>query len=395
MASLTTPGLRLLPVSILFGPAARSLTNRIAADKSGLAVLTRAGKELPGPAPVVLSLLSQDDPAEIIERVTALSQNSLIDRLIIECSAETSPLAFASLFLPQDDPHRDLSQVTRLASITLAINANSVVDLLIHEKEAPGLASACVLADEIEVADSITFEDEVDSTTVDSLTSICRILNPRAKVSAISAASSKRLFNNADFDFAAAFEGAGWRKLIDGEGAADGGPEGATSLVYRARRPFHPERFWSLLQGPFRGVFRAKGFFWLATRNDAVGGLNYAGGECRHAPAGQWWAVRGDLSNMPERTKKEWAEPFGDRRQAIAFMGLEFDRDALKQQLDACLLRDLEMVGDPHAWNGLPDPFPSWSKHSHHHECNHDDGHDHDHDCGHEHESQDHSCCHH
>src|SRR5256886_9013564 len=39
-----------------------------------------------------------------------------------------------------------------------------------------------------------------------------------------------------------------------------------TAFSYHARRPFHPDRFATLLQKGLRRVFRAKGFFWLATR---------------------------------------------------------------------------------------------------------------------------------
>ena len=77
-------------------------------------------------------------------------------------------------------------------------------------------------------------------------------------------------------------------------------------------------------------MFRAKGFFWLATRMDIVGGLNIAGSECHYSPAGQWWAANdheehSGHAEIPDRLKKEWAEPFGDRRQAIAFMGIDLD----------------------------------------------------------------------
>jgi hypothetical protein len=86
---------------------------------------------------------------------------------------------------------------------------------------------------------------------------------------------------------------------------------------------------------------------------------------------------------MPERTREEWQEPFGDRRQAIAFMGLAFDPDVCKARLDACLLTDSEMSAGPQNWANFSDPFPSWTVHAHTHEC------------GHDHESGDHECCHH
>ena len=145
---------------------------------------------------------------------------------------------------------------------------------------------------------------------------------------------------------------------------------GVVSFAYRSRRPFHPERFSQLTQRPFPGVFRAKGFFWLATRMDAVGGLNIAGAECYLSPAGQWWAAHAHNHEIPDRIKKDWVEPFGDRRQAIAFMGINLDPDELTTQLDRCLLDDAEMESD---WHSLPDPFPNWSS-PHHHHHDHGDG---------------------
>ena len=74
---------------------------------------------------------------------------------------------------------------------------------------------------------------------------------------------------------------------------------GIGNFVYRARRPFHPERLWTLLHEEWPGVLRSKGFFWLATRNDIGGSLSQAGGACRHGPAGMWWAAQ-DRSEWPD-----------------------------------------------------------------------------------------------
>jgi G3E family GTPase len=159
---------------------------------------------------------------------------------------------------------------------------------------------------------------------------------------------------------------------------------------YHARRPFHPERFWKLLQQNLRGLFRAKGFFWLASRMNEVGGLNLAGSELHCASAGNWWAARDQPSRdseMPGRTRAEWQEPFGDRRQSFALMALDSDGSALRSQIDACLLTDAEMAAGPPSWSDLPDPFPSWSSHAHVHH--------HDHECDHDHGSDAHDCCHH
>jgi G3E family GTPase len=192
------------------------------------------------------------------------------------------------------------------------------------------------------------------------------------------------------FDFETALNGAGWRQLLDSKQQAFTPDKRVTAFGYQARRPFHPERFWNLLQRGWRGVFRAKGFFWLATRMDEVGGVNLAGSELHSASAGAWWAARDQStreSEMPERTRAEWQEPFGDRRQSFAVMALDADRTRLRSSLDACLLTNEEMTGGPDTWEKFTDPFPSWSSHAH---AQH-----HDHECDHHHDSEEHDCCHH
>ncbi len=212
---------------------------------------------------------------------------------------------------------------------------------------------------------------------------VAAVLNPQARL-LLGSTSDKLLDAEISFDFEAAFAGAGWRKLMDEEPGVRQFDEGVAAFVYRARRPFHPEKFWNLIQSPFAGVFRAKGFFWLASRMSMVGGLNIAGSECHFSPAGEWWAAnacddRSHHHEIPDRLKKVWEEPFGDRRQAIVFMGIDFNPDDLRAQLDACLLSNSEMTAGEQSWATMPDPFPSWSSKAH----------DHDHEC------DDHDCCHH
>ena len=123
---------------------------------------------------------------------------------------------------------------------------------------------------------------------------------------------------------------------------------------------------------------------------DEVGGLNLAGSELHCSSAGKWWAARDDATRkaeMPERTRKEWQEPFGDRRQSFAVMGLDIEPKILQDRLGACLLTDSEMVEGENTWSVFADPFPSWSAHAHVHHHHHDE-------CDHAH-GDEHECCHH
>ena len=54
----------------------------------------------------------------------------------------------------------------------------------------------------------------------------------------------------------------------------------------------------------------------------------------------------------------QWHEPWVDRRQEIAFIGVEMHEAVLRLELDACLPTDAEMAKGAKAWATLPDPFP-------------------------------------
>ncbi|HYJ05500.1 MAG TPA: GTP-binding protein [Chthoniobacterales bacterium] len=359
-----------LSVSIVAGPSAGALLQQIGEAKEKRRLVLPAGSLAP-------------DEHQALEQISAIAEQREVENLIIECDSQTPAMAYASLFLSPP-----LTETARLTKTLFVIQPSDLLDSLTRRAGDAKRTSPGFLAEQLEFVNHIVLDGGIGDSEFKLARDIALTLNPRAQVSDLSPESVEKLLGGAElppFDFSEAFDGAGWRQLIDAEKLPRGESDIA-SFAYRARRPFHPERFLALLEGGLAAVFRAKGFFWLATRMDLVGGLNLAGSELHCAGAGQWWAARDAHTRedeMPERTQKEWQEPFGDRRQAIAFMGLDFHPDACRAQLNACLLTDSEMSAGPESWGTLPDPFPSWTVHSHTHACEHD------------HESGDHDCCHH
>jgi G3E family GTPase len=364
---------RTLSVSIVAGPAAGELLRQIGAVEEKRRLILPAGSLAP-------------DEHQALEQISAIAEQGEAEHLTIECDSDTPPMAYASLFLAPP-----LAKTARLTKTVLALRPSDLLDSLIRSVGDAKQGSPGFLAEQLEFVNHIVLAGENEDPDFKLARDIALTLNPGAEVSDLSPETGEELLGGDElppFDFSEALDRAGWRQLIDTGKIPDSGDNRIATFAFRARKPFHPERFLALLRGGLAGVFRAKGFFWLATRMDLVGGLNLAGPELHCAAAGQWWAARDEHERqhqMPERTRKEWEEPFGDRRQAIAFMGFDFAPDNCQAQLDACLLTDSEMSAGPERWATLPDPFPSWTAHSHTHECDHD----------HDHESGDHDCCHH
>jgi G3E family GTPase len=335
-----------------------------------------------------------DDLSGEIARVAAEHR---FDAIVVEASGADDPQTIAeSLIFDNDIAHLDTivsvvnaESFSRDYASTDPLNTGGDTDRTTVE----------VLIEQIEFCDVIVINktDLVDAIALDKLRDILHALNPRAELidASFGAVPSDQLVNTDRFDFDATSSAPGWLAMLhaDPESVSTILPDESdiSGFVYRARRPFHPERLWALLHQEWPGVLRCKGFFWLATRSDIGGSLSQAGGALRHGPAGMWWAAQ-ERSEWPTGDAELEAEiaadwfgdaddmSIGDRRQELAMIGINLDEAHWRGAFDACLLNDHEWsLGSP-GWASFSDPFPSWELDEH------GDDHDHDHgddcDCG-------------
>jgi G3E family GTPase len=135
--------------------------------------------------------------------------------------------------------------------------------------------------------------------------------------------------------------------------------------VYRARKPFHPERLWQWLNTEWPGVVRSKGRYWIASRPDFCATWSQAGAVKRTELAGMWWVATPN-EYWPEdaesfdHIKARWQELYGDRQQELVIIGMQMDKASLTAQFDACLLTETEIALGMDGWRELPDSFPKW-----------------------------------
>lgn len=113
-------------------------------------------------------------------------------------------------------------------------------------------------------------------------------------------------------------------------------------------------------------MIRSKGHFWIGSRPEWVLEFSLAGALSTIGPLGTWWASV-PVNRWPDDerahayARSRWAEPFGDRRQEIVFIGAGIDWPQLKSRLDACLI-GTEEGDDLTAFADLPDPFPPFRR---------------------------------
>ncbi|WP_424888318.1 GTP-binding protein [Streptomyces sp. XH2] len=139
--------------------------------------------------------------------------------------------------------------------------------------------------------------------------------------------------------------------------------DGVATLVWRARRPFHPGRLYAALEGLCCAAARSRGRFWLADRPDTLLAWDAAGGALCVESAGPWLAALPDAAwdlVPPDRrvaASLDWDPEHGDRVQHLTFTSPGLDGDGLRELLASCLLTDAEYAGGPDAWRRLPAAF--------------------------------------
>ena len=318
---------------------------------------------------------------DLLVEINRLAKEGRFDYLLIESTGISEPLPVAETFTFADEDGRSLSDVARLDTMVTVVDALNFLrdyqssDSIAERGESLGEEDdrtvVDLLVDQVEFCDVIVINkaDLVSPGDLDRLRHILNTLNPRAKlvISEFGRVPLESIMNTGLFDFEQAEQAPGWLKELRGEHVPESEQFGITSFVYRARRPFHPQRFWNLIHSEWQGVLRSKGYFWLASRNDFAGSWAQAGGACRHGAAGLWWAAV-DPVQWPDdpdyltQIRKQWHDEVGDRRQELVFIGIGMDEVAMRAKLDACLLSDDELQLGKDAWHALPDPFPRWGR---------------------------------
>ncbi len=318
---------------------------------------------------------------DLLVEVRRLAAEGRFDYLLIESTGIAEPLPVAATFDFRDDDGNSLSDVARLDTMVTVVDAVNLLrdfsrhDFLADRGESLGEGDTRslvnLLTEQIEFADVVVLNKVTDagSDRVDAARKIIHALNPDAQVIETdqSKVSGNAIFDTGLFDFDKAHTHPMWAKELYGYAnhASETEEYGITSFVYRARGPFDPVRIHAVLNGDLPGVIRAKGHFWIASRPNWVAEFSLAGSMSSVIPLGGWWASvpRERWPTHPDALAEvdgKWAEPWGDRRQEIVFIGAGLDRAAITTALDATLVPGADFM--PNAWRDLPDPFPVWRR---------------------------------
>lgn len=311
---------------------------------------------------------SKDELAEAVAELAMADDGRRFEHVLVETTGVAEPSAIANLFSRKNPFGRSLGDAAVLSALVTVVDAaffaaeaakNEIPNPKRLNPKGAERPVFELMMEQAECADVVLLNqcDRAGEAELARVEEIVRGLNTRAEVvrTERGQVASEFLLGRARFDAKATLGAPRW--VRDLNAAAPGSlvtrPKatvtprhvekyGIGSFVWQERRPLAREKFRAWLETGAPGLLRAKGFYWTREQPDEMQFMSVAGGVVRHDTLNYWWAAmieNGKVrrEEMPERVRALWAEPYGDRRQELVFIGTGLDEAAIRAGLEGCL----------------------------------------------------------
>ena len=347
---------------------------------------------------------------DLLSSIAALAAEQRFDHCIVESSGISEPMPVAETFSFKDDASGlSLGDVASLHNLVTVVDSAAIfeqlttMDTLAERGWQAGTGDvrtvSQLLCEQLEFADVITLNkvDLLSEVEMAAVERFVKKINPGAEVlrTMNSRLEPSVLLDKARFSLRTAETHPNWlAEAREHEHLPETIEYGISSFIYRAKRPFHPQRLHAAFcsrprPGALANLLRLKGIAWIATRHSQQAHAALAGTQFSLDPGPPWWdAIPRELwpETLEDDIKPLWHEEHGDRQTELVVIGRHLDHRAAEAAIHACLLTDAEMVGGAEGWLTLADPFAEkWDRDLEMAAPGGAEGHNHDHGHGHTH----------
>ncbi len=303
--------------------------------------------------------ISSERREEFVAALRAMRERGL-SHILVEASGASTPGPILEVIQNEDG--------FSLATVIALVDARALVqdfgggpDLVRHLAAGESSGIEWLLGAQLHAASVIALSkvDLVAEEDLELLLRSLRVINPSAGLTVCT-------FGGLDPSWALE-AGPYLQRAADwlGDVASDPADFDIGNTVVRDARPFHPARLFAHYQTRLGlGIFRSKGFIWMASRPDDVLLWNQAGGTMGLELLGTWRAAAVEDERLLDEEREalqaalDQAHPvFGDRGNEITIIGTRRDREIFCRELADCFCTSEEVE----AWQDgavFDDPWP-------------------------------------
>ncbi|KAI3656995.1 hypothetical protein MP638_004789 [Amoeboaphelidium occidentale] len=205
---------------------------------------------------------------DLLDEVTVLAKEGKFDYLVIESSGISEPMQVAETFTftSEELNGSSLMDVSRLDCCVTVVDATSFLDLFesadfvgdkYDSKDGPEaeISLSDLLCDQIEFSNVLILNksDMVPKNVLAQIKGMLMKLNPVAKVVETNYCDIElsEILNTGLFDFEKAAMSPGWLLSLKETHTPETIEYGISSFVYKARKPFHPQRLFDMIISSF------------------------------------------------------------------------------------------------------------------------------------------------
>ncbi len=302
---------------------------------------------------------------DLLIEVEKLAKSGKYDYLVIESSGISEPLPVAQTFTFVGEDGKSLGDVAELDTMVTVVDASNFLSIMNEGKtllelkqslgEEDDRSLSNLIIDQIEFADVILLNkiDLIDAQTIAKIKTLIKSLNGTAKIYVTNNSNIEldKILNTRLFDMDASQKTEAWNEELSNKHKSEKEEYGISNFVYRARRPFNPEKLERLLtSSKLAGVIRAKGMYWISDDMDRVFEYSQAGVSIILGNSiGTWWICAdneywpGDFEEI-NKIESLFEGEYGDRRQEIVFIGMGIDEQKITTELNKCLESEQDMA---------------------------------------------------
>lgn len=318
---------------------------------------------------------------EFMVEIENLAKIKDLDAIFVEASGISEPANIAQSFLAYEETNKKanffLSRIITLVDAD-RINKEFLFDIQEHlkENETEANKKACsnlklriddnvdldddnteddpdiinLVMDQIEFCNCIVLNkcDLVSPEALLEVKNLIKKLQPEAEIieSVFAKVNYDRILNGASFDYDKAMNSSAIQRALkeSAEGKKSEQDEyGIDSFVFEEKRPFVREKFMGFLEQNFpHEIIRSKGYIWFEDDPTHVQLVESAGRNASVMEYSNWVDAfskeeKQQVFDLYPEVLEDWDEEYGDRLNQIVFIGLDYNREEIQKELEACI----------------------------------------------------------